>query len=60
VILQVLLHIPLDIRLPIRAIPATFLIGPNGRVLAINLRDASLKEAVRKALRDEKLFSAAK
>jgi peroxiredoxin len=44
----------------IRAIPATFLIGPNGRVLAMNLRGAPLKEAVRKALSDEKLFSAVK
>ena len=44
----------------IRAIPATFLIGPNGRVLAMNLRGAPLKEAVRKALADEKLFPAAK
>jgi peroxiredoxin len=44
----------------IRAIPATFLIGPNGRVLAMNLRGAPLKEAVGKALSDETLFSAAK
>ena len=44
----------------IRAIPATFLIGPNGRVLAINLRGAPLKEAVREALSDEKLFSGVK
>ena len=43
----------------IRAIPATFLIGPNGRVLAMNLRGAALKEAVRKALGDQKLFSGA-
>jgi beta-lactamase regulating signal transducer with metallopeptidase domain/thiol-disulfide isomerase/thioredoxin/protocatechuate 3,4-dioxygenase beta subunit len=44
----------------IRAIPATYLIGPNGRVIAINLRGAALKEAVRKALSDEKLFSGGK
>ncbi len=40
----------------IRAIPATFLIGPNGRVLAMNLRGPALKEAVRNALNDQKLF----
>ncbi len=44
----------------IRAIPATFLIGPNGRILARDLRGPALKEAVRKALSDEKLFRAAK
>jgi beta-lactamase regulating signal transducer with metallopeptidase domain/thiol-disulfide isomerase/thioredoxin/protocatechuate 3,4-dioxygenase beta subunit len=44
----------------IREIPATFLIGPDGRVLAMNLRGAALKEAVRKALNDAKLFPAAK
>ena len=43
----------------VRAIPATFLIGPDGRILAKNLRGAELKEAVRKALEDPKLFPAA-
>jgi nucleoside-diphosphate-sugar epimerase len=32
----------------VRAIPATFLIGPDGRVLARNLRGPALKEAVGK------------
>jgi peroxiredoxin len=41
-------------------IPATFLIGPNGRIVASDLRGPALKEAVGKALGDEKLFSAAK
>jgi hypothetical protein len=40
----------------VRSIPATFLIGPDGRILAKNLRGAELKEAVRKALEDPKLF----
>ena len=40
----------------VRAIPSTFLIGPDGRVLAKNLLGAELKEAVRKALEDPKLF----
>ena len=44
----------------IREIPATFLIGPNGRILARDLRGPALKEAVGKALSDEKLFPAAK
>jgi len=43
----------------VRAIPATFLIGPDGRVLAKDLGGAELKEAVRKALEDPKLFPAA-
>jgi peroxiredoxin len=43
----------------VRAIPATFLIGPDGRILAKNLRGAELKEAVRKALEDPRLFPAA-
>ena len=43
----------------VRAIPATFLIGPDGRILAKNLRGAELKEAVRKALADPDLFPAA-
>ncbi len=40
----------------VRAIPATFLIAPDGRVLAMNLRGPALKEAVRNALNDQKLF----
>ena len=44
----------------VRAIPATFLIAPDGRVLAMDLRGHPLKEAVRKALGDEKLFPEAK
>jgi beta-lactamase regulating signal transducer with metallopeptidase domain/peroxiredoxin/protocatechuate 3,4-dioxygenase beta subunit len=43
----------------VRSIPATFLIGPDGRIRAKNLRGAELKEAVRKALEDPKLFPAA-
>ena len=43
----------------VRSIPATFLIGPDGRILAKNLRGTELKEAVRKALEDDKLFPAA-
>ena len=44
----------------IRAIPATFLIAPDGRVLAMNLRGPALKEAVRNALNDQKLFPTAR
>jgi len=40
----------------IRAIPATLLIAPDGRVLAMNLRGPALKEAVRNALNDQKMF----
>ncbi len=36
----------------IRAMPETFLIGPDGRVLAKNLRGAALKEAIARALKD--------
>jgi beta-lactamase regulating signal transducer with metallopeptidase domain/peroxiredoxin len=43
----------------VRAIPATFLIGPDGRILARNLRGAELKDAVRKALENPKLFPVA-
>jgi beta-lactamase regulating signal transducer with metallopeptidase domain/thiol-disulfide isomerase/thioredoxin len=46
-------------RYDVRAIPSTFLVGPDGRVLAKDLRGAELKEAVRKALEDPKLFPAA-
>jgi peroxiredoxin len=42
----------------VRAIPATFLIGPDGRILAKNLRGALLKDAVHKALENPKLFLA--
>ena len=44
----------------VRAIPATFLIGPDGRILAKNLRGSELKEAVRKALDDDKVISPTK
>jgi beta-lactamase regulating signal transducer with metallopeptidase domain/thiol-disulfide isomerase/thioredoxin len=44
----------------VRAIPATFLIGPDGRILARNLRGPALEEAVRKALKDDSLFTAAR
>jgi thiol-disulfide isomerase/thioredoxin len=44
----------------IRAIPATLLIAPDGRVLAMNLRGPALKEAVRNALNDRKLFPTAR
>ena len=44
----------------IRGIPATFLIAPDGRVLAMNLRGPALKEAVRNALNDQKLFPTAR
>ncbi len=44
----------------VRAIPATFLIAPDGRVLAMNLRGPALKEAVRNALNDRKLFPIAR
>jgi peroxiredoxin len=43
----------------VRAIPSTFLIGPDGRILAKNLHGAELKEAVRQALEDPQLFPAA-
>ncbi len=39
----------------VRQIPTTFLIGPDSRILARNLRGTELKEAVRKALEDRKL-----
>jgi len=40
----------------VRSIPETFLIGPDGRILAKNLRGGELKAAVRKALQDPNLF----
>jgi hypothetical protein len=43
-----------------RASPATFLVGPDGRIVAKNLCGPALKEAVRNALKDDRLFSAAK
>ena len=43
----------------VRSIPATFLIGPDGRILAKNLRGAKLKEAVQRALENPKFFPAA-
>ncbi len=42
----------------VREIPSVFLLGPDGRILAKNLKGAELKEAVQKALADEMLFSA--
>ena len=44
----------------VRSIPATFLVGPDGRVLARNLRGPALKEAIGRALKDRERFSAAK
>ncbi len=41
----------------LRAMPETFLIGPDGRILAKSLRGAALKEAVAKALKDDGLFA---
>jgi beta-lactamase regulating signal transducer with metallopeptidase domain/thiol-disulfide isomerase/thioredoxin/protocatechuate 3,4-dioxygenase beta subunit len=41
----------------VRAIPSTFLIGPDGRILARDLRGDALKEAVAKALKDGGLFA---
>ncbi|HWB11733.1 MAG TPA: carboxypeptidase regulatory-like domain-containing protein [Pirellulales bacterium] len=40
----------------VRSLPATFLVAPNGRVLARNLRGDELHKAVAAALADEKLF----
>src|SRR5262249_47330155 len=40
----------------VREIPATFLIGPHGRILARNLRGAALKAAIAGALKDESIF----
>jgi thiol-disulfide isomerase/thioredoxin len=36
----------------VRAIPATFLVGPDARILAKNLRGPALKEAIRNAVTD--------
>jgi beta-lactamase regulating signal transducer with metallopeptidase domain/thiol-disulfide isomerase/thioredoxin len=46
-------------RYKVHSIPATFLIGPEGRILVKNLRGTELKDAVRNALGDTKLFPAA-
>lgn len=40
----------------VRSLPATFLIAPDGRVLAKNLHGDALRDAVARALADEKLF----
>jgi len=40
----------------VRSLPATFLIGPDGRVLAKNLRGDELARAVAAALADDNLF----
>jgi uncharacterized GH25 family protein len=42
----------------VRAVPTTFLIGPNGRVLATNLKGEQLEHAIAAALQDDKLFAA--
>ena len=44
-------------RYDVRAIPSTFLIGPDGRILARDLRGTALKEAIAKALKDDGLFA---
>ena len=41
----------------VRAIPATFLIGPDGRILAKNFHGGELKEAIRVAIKDDKVVS---
>lgn len=43
----------------VRAVPANYLIGPSGKVLAKNLQPADLEKAVADALADEALFRAA-
>ncbi len=48
------------LRYKVRSIPATFLIGPDGRILAKNLQGPALKEAIVKALTDGKLFATPK
>src|SRR6185437_7311808 len=40
----------------VRALPATFLIGHSGRVLAKNLKGDDLEQAIAAALADNKLF----
>jgi beta-lactamase regulating signal transducer with metallopeptidase domain/thiol-disulfide isomerase/thioredoxin/protocatechuate 3,4-dioxygenase beta subunit len=44
-------------RYDVRAIPSTFLIGPDGRILARDQRGAALKEAIAKALKDDGIFA---
>ena len=41
----------------VRAIPSTFLIAPDGRILARDLRGAALKEAIANALKNDGLFA---
>ena len=42
----------------VNGIPATFLIGPEGRIIAKDLRGAAIREAVAKALGQESKASA--
>ncbi len=44
----------------VRSIPSTFLIGPDGRILARNLRGEALEQAIRAALQDGARFEASK
>jgi len=46
-------------RYKVRAVPATFLVGPDGRILADNLSGDALKQAIRDALKNDKLFASA-
>jgi hypothetical protein len=41
----------------VRAIPSTFLIAPDGRILARDVRGAAFKEAIASALKDDRLFA---
>lgn len=41
----------------VRVLPSTFVIGPDGRVRARNLRGNALRDAIRDALADEKSFA---
>lgn len=43
----------------VRAIPATFLVGPDGRILAKNLRGDDLRKAIAAALENKAAFAAA-
>jgi hypothetical protein len=42
----------------VRTVPSTFLIGPDGHVLATNLKGEKLEEVIAVALLDDKLFTA--
>jgi uncharacterized GH25 family protein/DNA-binding beta-propeller fold protein YncE len=42
----------------VRAVPTTFLIGPDGHVLASNLKGEKLEQVIAVALQDDKLFAA--